>query len=132
MKKIFLVALVGLTILFLAPNLVQAALVPCGGEGQPSCQLCHIFVLFDDIITYVLTILTPIIAGLMLVVGGFYMLFAGPSPQLFDKGKSIIKGTVVGLVIIMISWVLLNTVFTYIGVKEWTGLETWWQINCVY
>lgn len=132
MKKIFLVTSLVFLILSLAPNLAQAALVPCGGQGQPPCQLCHIFVLFNTIISYILTILTPIIAGLMLVVGGFYMLFAGPSPQLFEKGKSIIKGAVVGLIIIMISWVLLNTVFTYIGVAEWTGLGTWWEISCSY
>jgi len=29
-----------------------------------------------------------------------------------------------------LAWVFLNTFFDYIGVAEWTGLGSWWQIDC--
>jgi len=119
--------------LFLSPVSVQAIcegpIVPCGGEGDP-CQFCHIFVLLNNIINYVLTCLTPIVAGFMMVLGGFYFLIAGPSPEKVKQANSVITAAVIGLVIIMISWIFLNTFLDMIGVAEWTGLGTWWEIEC--
>lgn len=137
--KIKSLKLTGGVILFflflpLIPSQVQAfcegPIVPCGRVGTPACQFCHIFILFNNIVDYILTCLTPITAGLMIIIGGFYLLIAGGSPTLFSKAKSIVTAVVIGLVIIMTSWIFLNTFFTYIGVATWTGLGTWWQITC--
>jgi len=135
MRKIFLITL--LLFLFLVPISTQAAiicdvppLVPCGRAGTPDCQFCHIFVLINNILNYILTCLTPIIAALMMVIGGFYLLIAGGSPELFSRAKSIVTAAVIGLVIIFVSWVFLNTFLDMIGVAEWTGLGTWWKIEC--
>jgi len=131
MKNLFLLTFV--LILALSPALVLAictgSLVPCGGEGNP-CQFCHIFVLINNIITLILTCLAPIVAGLMLVIGGLYLLAAGPSPENVSKAKSIITSAVIGLVIIFVAWVFLNTFLAAIGVADWTGLTTWWEIKC--
>ena len=105
------------------------SLVPCGGEGNP-CQFCHIFVLINNVISFILTCLAPIIAGLMLVIGGLYLLAAGPSPENVSKAKSVITSAVIGLVIIFVAWVFLNTFLAAIGVADWTGLTTWWKIKC--
>ena len=114
------------------------SLVPCGGEGNP-CQFCHIFVLINNVISFILTCLAPIIAGLMLVIGGLYLLAAGPSPENVSKAKSVITSAVIGLVIIFVAWVFLNTFLDAIGVATWTGLmdnpdtpevEGWWKIQC--
>jgi len=108
----------------------EGSLVPCGGTGQPTCQFCHIFVLINNIISFILTCLAPIVAGLMLVIGGLYLLAAGPSPEKVSQAKSIITAAVIGIVIIFVAWVFLNTFLDAIGVAEWTGLKTWWEIKC--
>jgi len=139
MKKIFLITFLIFLFLSLAPNSAQAALVPCGGPGQPACTLCHLFELINNILIFLLIPnadinnnfpLIPTVAALMLIIGGSYLLIAGASPELFSKAKSILTATVIGLVICFVAWVFLNTFFTYIGVAEWTGLGTWWQIEC--
>ncbi len=147
MKKIFFVIFLTFA---LVPGLTEAIcegpIVPCGGTDQPACQFCHIFVLVNNIINFVLTCLTPIAAALMLVVGGLMLMLSYLSeveilpggtkggPKLLSQARGIITATVVGLVIIFIAWVFLNTLLTYIGVTEWTGLHgesgNWWQINC--
>jgi len=126
-----------LTFLFfsLIPIQAQAVcnfgpLVPCGRPGTSACQFCDIFVLLNNIMSYIIKCIVPIIAGLMLVIGGFYLLIAGASPQLVSKAKSVITATVIGLVIIFVAWIFLNTFLDKIGVATWTGLGTWWQINC--
>ncbi|PIV44973.1 MAG: hypothetical protein COS25_02330, partial [Candidatus Nealsonbacteria bacterium CG02_land_8_20_14_3_00_37_10] len=62
-----------LAVLFfgLIPGSVQAQLVPCGpGTAKENCELCDFFVLFDNIVKFVLQKLVPPIAALMLVFGG--------------------------------------------------------------
>ena len=141
---VFLISL----FLVLAPTQLQAALVPCGydinGDGiydpaTEGCQLCHIFVLINNILIFLLIPnadinnnlpLIPTVATLMIIIGGFYLLIAGPNPEFFNQGKSILTATVIGLVICLGAWVFLSTFLDMIGVAEWTGLGNWWEIDC--
>jgi len=78
-------------------------------------------------------------AALMFVVSGLLFMIAHFSdaevlaggakggPALFSQAKKAITATVIGLAIVFISWIFLNTFLTFIGVAEWTGLGTWWQ-----
>jgi len=143
MKNKKMAGVVALSFVFLfSANQVLAIcdgpLVPCGWSGN-TCYFCHIFVLLDNIINFILTCLTPIFAGFMIIIGGIYLLIAGASPELFDKAKKALTGAVIGLVIIFVAWVFLNTFFTYIGVAKWTGFlddpdtpekEGWFEIQC--
>jgi hypothetical protein len=116
-----------------------AGLVPCGQsindpntswDDTESCKFCHIFVLFDTIYGFVLK-MVGVIATVMFVIGGFYILIAGGRPEMLGKGKKILFAAVIGLVIIFGAWVIINTVFSAIGVSEWTNLkEGWHVINC--
>lgn len=134
MKTKNLLSIIILTVLCLfsanqAFAICEGPLVPCGRGGDP-CRFCHIFELINNIIAFVLTCLAPIIAVLMLIIGGIFMLIAGGSPQLFNRAKSIITAVVIGLAIIFVAWVFLNTLFVHLEVAEWTGLGTWWEIKC--
>ena len=94
------------------------------------CTFCHIFELANNIIVYLMTCLTPIISGVMLIIGGFYFMIAGVDPGKMEQGKKIITAAIVGLIVIFVSWVLLNTFLTSIGIAEWTGLGSWWEFKC--
>ncbi len=107
------------------------SLVPCGTSDTPTCGFCHIFVLINNILSFVLTCLTPVVGTVMLVLGGFMFFLAAESPGKIDDAKKIIKAVVIGIVIIFLAWVFLNSFLTSIGVSEWTGLgEGWWKIKC--
>jgi hypothetical protein len=104
--------------------------VPCGETGNP-CKFCHLFVLFNNIINFILFCLVPPVAALMMVMGGGYVLIAGENLSNVEKGKSIIKAVVIGLLIVFGAWIIINAFFFVIGVSSWTGLEKgWFQINC--
>ncbi len=115
----------------------------CSSPGSPimtgtregmSCQLCHFFVMAKGIIDFFLlppTGIIWIIAALLFTVGGARFLFSGGNPSSINQGKSIMISVVQGLVIILVAWVVVNTIFTLIGVADWTGLrEGWFKINC--
>ena len=103
-------------------------LVPCGGPNEPPCEFCHLFVMFDRIIDFVLFTLVPPIAVLMLVIGGAMFFFAGADPALLSKARAVLSATVIGLLIIYGSWLLINAFFIAIGVSAWTGLGTWFEL----
>jgi len=105
----------------------KGPIVPCGGDNV--CQFCHIFVLIANIINYVLTCLVPIVAGLMIIIGGLYLLAAGANPQTLGKAKSIITAAVIGLVIIFLAWVFVNTLLDSMGFVGWEGFGTWWEFT---
>ena len=130
MKKIFLMTPLLILVLLIASQVSANGIVPCGEEGNP-CKLCHIFVMLDEIIDFVLVKIVPVLAVLMLVVGGVMLLVGGGNPETIKNAKSLLTAAVIGLVIIYCAWLMVNLFFQLIGVSEWTNLkEGWWQINC--
>ena len=132
MKKILAVTLAISAVGFLFPYAVNAAgLVPCGGPGQSQCQFCHLFILFDNIVDFVLFTLVPPIAVLMLVIGGAMLFFAAGNPGKLTDAKSIFSSVIIGLILVYGAWVIAGLFFATIGVSDWTGLESgWFTFNC--
>lgn len=128
MKKIFFAVL--FLSLFLFISQVQAkGLVPCGGPDEVPCRFCHFFVMFNNVVKFVMTILVPVIAVLMLVVGGVMFLFAGAKPEILIRAKGVITSTLWGLLIIFGAWVIVNTILDTSGIVDMEGWK-WYQIDC--
>ncbi|MDP2641532.1 MAG: hypothetical protein Q8P39_03365 [Candidatus Yanofskybacteria bacterium] len=114
----------------------QQGLVPCGGQGNP-CELMDIFRLLNNIIRFFLIpdpnlngrfAIVPLLATLFTVIGGAHLLLGGNNPGLLQRGNEILKATVIGLVIIYGAWLFIGALMTGLGVAEWTGLRTWFEI----
>jgi len=131
-------------------NVCYEGLVPCGlekpmwvdGEWKDgeckgtldtkgvSCQFCHFFVLLKEIINFVLKLVIAV-SVLMLTIGGFLFFLGGGDPGQTQKAKEIMKAALIGLAIMFASWVIINTIFMFMGVQGWTGLqEGWFKIDC--
>ena len=132
-----LLTLLVLAVLFfsLMPGQVQAQLVPCGpGTAKPDCELCDFFVLFQNIVNFVLFKIVPPLAALFLVIGGVMFFFAGASPSTLQTAKKLMTSVMFGLLIIYGAWVFVNTFFMLIGVAEpgqfGFDLRKWWNFPC--
>jgi len=109
-------------------------LVPCGkssvgpneteGVKKP-CQLCHLFVMLDGIIDFVLIDILPWIVILMILIAGVMFYFAGGNPSLLLQAKKLITSVVIGVTIILCSYLIIGTVLTVLGVQSWTTLDQW-------
>ena len=117
---------------------LRGGLVPCGRtcddpcteicECAP-CTLCHFFVLFKRIVDFAtLNILFPL-AVLMIVVGGVMFLTAGGDPGRIGGAKKILTATVIGLAIILVAWLIVDTVITFIT-PAGSPFQQWHTINC--
>ncbi|MDI6603006.1 MAG: pilin [Patescibacteria group bacterium] len=107
--------------------------VICKEEGTP-CQFCHLFVLFKNIVDFLLFEIVPLLAILMIVIAGAMYILAYlevvGDPKWISQAKSLIWSVVIGLILIYGAWLIVNLFFQIIGVEQWTGLGTWWEIKC--
>jgi amino acid transporter len=109
--KTFFAALL-LTGVFLLPFLVSAAgLVPCQGLG---CNYCHLMQLGERIINFMIMISLPI-AVVAIVAGGIFMIISGGSEAKFKQGKDIVTAAVIGVILALISWLIIGTIFQIIA-----------------
>jgi len=128
MKKNLIIVL---PLLLLTIGSAQAAgLVPCGGHGEPDCTFCHLFVMINNIVQFIIFRLVPVVAVLMLVIGGTIFFFAGAKPDLLMHAKGIITSTIIGLVIVFSAWVIVNTILTKLGIIDTPSILEWYNINC--
>jgi len=102
-----------------------AGLVPCNG---PDCKLCHLLVLIVNITNFLMRNIAAPLAGLMFLVGGIMMVAAGGSESRFSKGKEIFLNTLIGVVIVLSSWAIVNTLIMIFGSGQLAG--NWWNVQC--
>lgn len=114
MKKIFFSAL----FLLILPVFVLAdngGLVPCSG---PDCDLCDLFQLFANLVEFVLVVIVPPVAALLIMYGGITFFTATGDPGKVEKGKKIIVAALVGIVIIYGAHFLVTMFLDALGVGE--------------
>jgi len=139
-KLLFFLALGNLILLPLVSS--ANGLVPCGpGTDKPVCEFCDLFVMFDNIIHFLLKNIVPPLAALMIAIGGFmYILaYAGPAelleggkkggPKMLSQAKTLFKSVIFGLLIIYGAWVIIGTFLLAIGLADWTYdiYHNWWE-----
>jgi len=130
-----------LALLLFTPLLTSAAgLVPCGREvddpetldiyeDQP-CTTCDLLVLVQNVLEFALKMAFLIIIG-FIVYGGFRWIFSLGKEENLKAGQQIITNAIIGLIIILTAWIIVNTVFWTIkrmGGDDYTG--TWFHIEC--
>ncbi len=122
--------LLAISYLLLAIYPVQAAgLVPCSGLN---CTVCDLFALLGNITNFILKDVMPPLAGLFFLVGGIMMVAAGGSEERFKKGKTILVNTLIGVVIVLAAWIVINTLITALGQSFGAGSASynpadWWK-----
>ena len=123
--KIFLLA----TPLFIANRSFAAGLVPCGGPNEKDCTWCHLFQVAKNVIDFMLMIIFPL-AAIMIVYGGILMMTAGDKPDRFSKGKSVMTAAVIGILIALLSWLILDTVFKILAPGFEGKFGPWNELSC--
>jgi len=112
LKKIYILA----TLLFLIPPYARAqniwkgtSCAPGGGGPTGPCSVCDSLIVTSNIITY-LAQFAVLISVAMMVYGAILMMVSGGDEGKFKDGKSKITNAIIGLVVVMLAWVIINTV----------------------
>jgi hypothetical protein len=93
--------------------------------GQPAActNLCDLIGTFINVIYLLMSIALFFIAPILMVWGGVTIMFAGANPGSLETGKKILLGTVVGIVIVLCSYLLINTVLGALSVTAVGGFN---------
>lgn len=86
----------------------------CWDEG--TCTLCDILVVFINIADGILK-LFAILASVFFVWGAGNMMMSSGNTKMIEKGKGIIRATIIGSIIVLFAWQLMNVV-VYVLVSE--------------
>ena len=113
-------------------------LIPCGKNCDDpdtvdwietdDCSLCKMVLMGQLIIEFLLKV-SAVFALLSIAFGGILYIFAAGSTGIIDKAKSIIKYTLIGFLIIFISWVAVDTILVMFGYIDPIGGD-WYSVNC--
>jgi len=108
------VAEVSLAVLIMAAPVAAFALTisaPCSSLNGLNCSSSTSTL--SGLIVYVINILLGIagvLAVLFFIIGGFFYITASGNEETAEKGKSIVINAIIGLVIIILSYVIVNVI----------------------
>ncbi len=72
------------------------------------CELCHSFIMFDHIINFMLTVIIPGLAVLVIVFSGVMMIIGSANPDQVKKAKSAFIWSVAGIFLAYASWAIVT------------------------
>jgi len=107
-----------LAVLFF-PSLASAQdpLVPCGGPGQPECELCHLFEIFGRLVNF-LRIAASALGIVVLLAASIILITSAGDPQKVDRAKKILFGTIIGLALIYLGWGIVRMLYEALGTVD--------------
>jgi hypothetical protein len=144
MKKIFLIFLVSLTLLFIFSNTVLAenectvdpkatGIVPCGvskdSNGMPTCP-CNIsffFVMLARIYDFLVKYIATTLATIMIIVGAVFMMISAGNPSLAGTGRKMVYSAIIGMILVFGSWLIVNALLELIGYTPPSGVN-WYSL----
>ncbi|MBI5306317.1 hypothetical protein HZB04_01905 [Candidatus Wolfebacteria bacterium] len=129
--SIFCIAILLSTFYFLLSiNSAQAALgglVPCGPgiSGNETCNFCHLITLVNRIINFALYDIAIPLVVVMTLYGGFVIMTAGDDAGKVTEGKNIIQAAVIGVLVALGAWLIINTVLLALTDNQSLILTPW-------
>ncbi len=90
-------------------------------------NLCDLVQTFVNIIYFVMSVALFIVAPILVMVGAIMIIFAGANPGMLENGKKTITSTVIGIVIILCSYVIISTFLYALNI---TGIGGFNNASC--
>ncbi|MBP9710876.1 MAG: hypothetical protein KBD50_01275 [Candidatus Pacebacteria bacterium] len=126
-------------ILLAAPLTVDAQsyspLVQCGvddgGNGPITCDLCDLGKLMQNIINFLLVGIVVPLAAVMFAYAGVLYFTGGSNPGRITRAHKIFKNVLIGFLIAISGWLVVNTIMTVVFSKSFFDGGKWFELQCV-
>ena len=109
-------------------------LIPCGQNMDNKCNSCHVVVLANTVIKWLIGITFMIFAG-MAVYAGVKMVMSGGNSHAKEDAKEMFTNAFIGLLIILGAWLMIDTLLRYVLKNgqngNIAGYGPWSQVECV-
>ncbi len=101
----------------------------CG--NQTVCTKCELLHLVKNVIDFIMIAAAPILATVFFVIAGIYLMLGGANPGMLSTGKRMFKDTFIGILIVMLAWLITNTLIQTLVKGGLVGSNgNWWELNC--
>ncbi|MBI2627244.1 MAG: TrbC/VirB2 family protein [Parcubacteria group bacterium] len=114
-KSVFIFLLIFWGGLLISSPVYARGLVPCGGTNEQPCTVCHAFQLGQNVLFVIAEQVVPAAGIILVVVAGIFMFLGGAKPDMFQKGKTMLKDTAIGAAIFYGAWAIVNTLVILVG-----------------
>jgi hypothetical protein len=111
------------------PSDLGDQLLVCTGNTSGSvyvrpCQdLCDLVYQIVWIVCIAITWVIWVIAPISFIAGGIMYMLAGANPGTESKAKDVLKGAVIGVAIVLCSFIIINTVVSFFGIAKIGGFS---------
>jgi hypothetical protein len=102
-------------------------LISCTGNylssntGPQCTNLCDLINTFVNIVYFLMTIAIFIIAPISFLAGAIMIMVSGANPGMLENGKKVLTGAVIGLVIVLCSYLIVATFLKVFNVTDIGG-----------
>ena len=116
----------------------HAALVTCGRslndpltswDDTKPCGTCDLLQLVNTLINFIVLKLGPVIATIFILYASFLIIWNGGISQNINKGTEVLKNTLIGLLVLFLSWTLTNTVMRTLAGNN-NIATNWYTVEC--
>ena len=126
-NKNFLFSLVACLLLFLPFTALADVSLPYWGPLTSctgiNCNICHLFSTGQMIIYFIATLALFVVGPIMVTIGGIMMLVSGGSEERFSSGRKMATGAVIGILIALGAFLIVNTLLLAIAQNFGGGLS---------
>lgn len=114
-KSILLIFFITFFSVFIFPNIILAAgIVPDAGKATGNYQINDFLRIAINLSDWILGIVGSL-ALLAFVAGGVMFIFSGGNSSLVERGRAMIIGAVIGLIVVFTSFMIINFVMKGLG-----------------
>jgi len=115
----------------------QGGLVPCGRtyddpntpwNEREQCQIHHFFLLIRNVVEFILWKVATILLILSLIVLAAILYLSAGDERTINKVKSLIRSVIIGYLIILFAWLIINTVLALAGFN-FQLFGNWWELK---
>ena len=85
------------------------------GQYKNACNFNHVITLINTVIHFLLFVIATPLISLVLIYTGFLFIRAGDSSELRTKAKKIFFNAIIGYVIALSAWLIVNTILGSLG-----------------
>ena len=109
-------------------------LIPCGQSADNTCNSCHVVILANTVVKWLIGITFMIFAA-MAVYSGVKLVISGGNSSAKEDAKEMFTNAFIGLFIILGAWLMIDTLLRFVlkggesGNIE--GYGPWSQVKCV-
>ncbi len=105
------------------PNCNKGAINTTTGSYAQPCDFNALIQLINNVIHFLLFVIATPLVALIICYAGFLFLTSGGSAETRNKAKKILKNVIIGYIIGLAAWLIVNTIVKTLGFTGNTFLQ---------